>query len=77
MITFAPPATVSAARVAMSASGSRNVGDVIPWSSAQMIETPSGSITRLSRIALPDVRRHVYLLPGPRRTTENSNASAR
>ena len=30
MITFAPPATVSAARAAMSASGSRNVGDVIP-----------------------------------------------
>jgi hypothetical protein len=30
MMTFAPPATVSAARVVMSASGSRNVGDVIP-----------------------------------------------
>ena len=30
MITFAPPATVSAARDAMSASGSRNVGDVMP-----------------------------------------------
>ena len=53
MITFAPPATVSAARVVMSASGSRNVGEVMPWSSAQMIETPAGSITRLSRIVLP------------------------
>jgi hypothetical protein len=30
MMTLAPPATVSAARVVMSASGSRNVGDVIP-----------------------------------------------
>ena len=30
MMTLAPPATVSAARVVMSANGSRNVGDVIP-----------------------------------------------
>ena len=44
MMTLAPPAMVSAARVAMSASGSRKVGDVIPWSRAQMIETPAGSI---------------------------------
>ena len=55
MITLAPPATVSAARDAMSASGSRNVGDVIPWSSAQMMDTPAGSITRFSRIVLPIV----------------------
>jgi hypothetical protein len=53
MMTLAPPATVSAARAVMSASGSRNVGDVIPWSSAQITDTPAGSITRFSRIALP------------------------
>ena len=53
MITLAPPATVSRARSAMSASGSRNVGEVMPWSSAQITETPAPSITRLSRIAFP------------------------
>ena len=53
MMTLAPPATVSPARAVMSASGSRNVGDVIPWSSAQITDTPAGSITRLSRIAFP------------------------
>ena len=58
----------------MSASGSRNVGDVIPWSSAQITETPASSITRFIRIALPTLI--PILLPGPRRTTLNSNASA-
>src|SRR5438477_623615 len=53
MITFAPPATASAVRVAMSASGSRNCGEVIPWSSAQMTETPAWSMTRLRRMDLP------------------------
>ena len=53
MMTLAPPATTSAVRPAMSASGSRNVGEVMPWSRAQMIETPAGSITRLRRIAVP------------------------
>src|SRR5438067_908686 len=53
MITFAPPATASRVRAPMSASGSRNVGDVMPWSRAQITETPSGSMTRLSRIPLP------------------------
>ena len=55
MITFAPPATVSRVRASMSASGSRNVGEVIPWSSAQITDTPAGSITRLSRMDLPIV----------------------
>ena len=55
MITFAPPATVSAVRASMSARGSRNVGEVIPWSSAQITDTPAGSITRFSRIDLPIV----------------------
>jgi len=41
MITFAPPATASAVRVAISASGSRKVGDVIPWSRAQITDTPA------------------------------------
>ena len=53
MITLAPPATTSAVRAPMSASGSRNVGEVMPWSRAQMTETPAGSITRLRRIAVP------------------------
>jgi hypothetical protein len=53
MITFAPPATVSRVRPSMSARGSRNVGDVMPWSSAQITDTPAGSITRLSRMDLP------------------------
>ena len=53
MITFAPPATVSRVRASMSARGSRNVGEVIPWSSAQITDTPAGSITRLSRMDLP------------------------
>ena len=53
MITFAPPATVSRARALMSASGSKNVGDVIPWSSAQITDTPALSTTRFIRIALP------------------------
>ena len=53
MMTLAPPATTSAVRPPMSASGSRNVGEVMPWSRAQMIETPAGSITRLRRIAVP------------------------
>ena len=55
MITFAPPATVSRVRASMSARGSRNVGEVIPWSSAQITDTPAGSITRLSRMDLPIV----------------------
>ena len=67
MITLAPPATVSAARDAMSASGSRNVGDVIPWSSAQMMDTPAGSITRFSRIVLPIVIGTSFRDPGGRR----------
>jgi hypothetical protein len=53
MITFAPPATASDVRVAMSASGSRKVGDVIPWSSAQITDTPAASITRFRRIVVP------------------------
>jgi hypothetical protein len=53
MITLAPPATASAVRAPMSASGSRNVGEVIPWSRAQISDTPAGSITRLSRMAFP------------------------
>jgi hypothetical protein len=53
MMTFAPPATASSVRARMSASGSRNSGDVIPWSSAQMTETLAGSITRFSRMAFP------------------------
>ena len=53
MITFAPPAIVSRARVSMSASGSRKVGEVMPWSSAQITDTPVSSITRFIRIALP------------------------
>jgi hypothetical protein len=53
MITFAPPATASTVLARMSASGSRKSGDVMPWSSAQITETPVGSITRLRRIALP------------------------
>ena len=40
MIALAPPATASLVRASMSASGSRKRGEVIPWSSAQMIETP-------------------------------------
>ena len=53
MITLAPPATASAVRVLMSASGSRNCGEVMPWSRAQMMDTPAGSMTRFMRIALP------------------------
>ncbi len=53
MITFAPPATASAVRARMSASGCRNVGEVMPWSSAQITETPAASMTRLSRSDLP------------------------
>ncbi len=53
MITLEPPATASRVRCVMSASGSRKVGEVMPWSSAQITDTPSGSITRFSRIALP------------------------
>ena len=53
MITFAPPAMVSRVRDTMSASGSRNCGEVIPWSRAQITDTPEGSITRFIRIALP------------------------
>ncbi len=41
MMTLAPPATDSRVRWVMSASGSRNVGDVMPWSSAQITDTPS------------------------------------
>ena len=53
MITLAPPATTSAVRAPMPASGSRNVGEVMPWSRAQMTDAPAGSITRLSRMAVP------------------------
>ncbi len=53
MITFAPPATVSFVRVMMSASGSRNCGEVMPWSSAQITDTPAWSMTRFMRIDLP------------------------
>jgi hypothetical protein len=55
MITFAPPATVSRVRASMSARGSRNVGEVMPWSSAQITDTPAGSTTRLSRMDFPVV----------------------
>src|SRR5919197_4755588 len=54
MSTFAPPATASVTRARMSASGSRNTGDVIPWSSAQMTEVFVGLFrTRFNRIVLP------------------------
>ena len=58
MITFAPPATVSRVRAAMSASGSRNVGDVIPWSSAQITDTPARIDHPLQPHRLADLRRH-------------------
>ena len=54
MRTLAPPATASVTRARMSASGSRNTGDVIPWSSAQMTDVFVGWFsTRFSRMVLP------------------------
>jgi len=65
MMTLAPPATASLVRSVTSARGSRNAGDVIPWSSAQITDTPAGSITRLSRIAFPVTPTSSPALDGP------------
>ncbi len=56
MITLDPPATTSRVRASISARGSRKVGEVIPWSRAQITDTPAVSMTRFIRIDLPTLR---------------------
>ena len=42
-----------------------NCGEVIPWSRAQMTDTPSPSITRFRRMALPTSVIAVVSFPVP------------
>ena len=77
MITFAPPATVSAARGGdvgqrLQERGRRHpVVERADDRDARRVDHP------LQPHRLAYLCRHVYLLPGPRRTTVNSNAPAR
>src|SRR5258707_15864870 len=54
MSAVAPPPIASEIRALVSERPSKNLGEVIPWSSATTIEAPeSGSTSRLKRICFP------------------------